>query len=121
MVLYHHIIVRGSSGVSGSPSGAAGHTKSGSDVNTSSTGVTSPPRMLLLPHQAHRWQESEYVKYISEHTEVENRRLVEAVAKDWDARHSKEGDDASARMTEAEAEVEAVKLLKEVLARDKQG
>ena len=113
MVLYHHIIVRGSS--SGGSSSAGGHSKSGSDASAAATAT------LLLPHQAHRWQESEYVKYISEHSEVENRRLVEAVVKDWDERHSKEGDGASARTTGAEVEVEAVKLLKAVLARDKQG
>lgn len=110
MVLFHHIIVRGSS--SSSSSSAGGHSKSGSDITAAS------PSTLLLPHQAHRWQESEYVKYISEHSEVENRRLVEAVVKDWDTRASKEGDENSeARATEKEA----ITLLKEVLARDKQG
>lgn len=61
-----------------------------------------------MPHQMHGWQEPEYVKYVSEHTETENKRLVQAVIKDWEDKGR----------PDADGEVgECVKLAKEVLQR----
>lgn len=40
--------------------------------------------VIPLPHQMHGWQEAEYVKFVCEHSDAENRRLVEAAVQSWD-------------------------------------
>ena len=67
--------------------------------------------VIPLPHQMHAWQEAEYVKFVSEHSEAEDRRLVESALKSWE-----EGDQKD---VSAEAK-ECADLLKTVLQRDRQ-
>jgi acetolactate synthase-1/3 small subunit len=66
---------------------------------------------IQLPHQMHSWQETEYVKFVSEHSDLENRRLIEAALKSWE-----EGD-----QTDASSEAkECASILHIVLQRNKQ-
>lgn len=66
---------------------------------------------LQLPHQIHRWTEAEYCKFVSEHTPVEGRRLVEGSLKDWEEK-GRPGEDAEAG--------ECVAVLRSILEREKQ-
>ena len=59
----------------------------------------------------HKWSEAEYCKFISEHGEVENRRLVEGSLKDWEAK-GRPGSDGEAG--------ECAAVLRSVLEREKQ-
>lgn len=46
---------------------------------------------VRLPYLIHGWSEAEYVKYITEHSNAESRRLLEGSLKEWEAKKSDEG------------------------------
>lgn len=66
--------------------------------------------VIPLPHQMHSWQESEYVKFVCEHSNAENMRLVEAALKSWEE---------SAQADASEEAKECARILQVVLNRDK--
>lgn len=66
---------------------------------------------LPFPHEMHKWTEAEYCKFISEHSDVENRRLIEGSLKEWESK-GRPGNDGEAG--------ECAAVLKAVLEREKQ-
>jgi hypothetical protein len=68
---------------------------------------------LPLPHQVHKWQEVEYCKFVTEHTALENMRLIEALIKDW--QNKKVKDD----LENSEEVRELVNTAMEVIDREK--
>lgn len=48
---------------------------------------------LPLPHQVHGWTESEYVRWLNEHSEVERIKMVRGVVQEWEKDHEGEGDE----------------------------
>jgi hypothetical protein len=66
---------------------------------------------LSLPHEVHKWTEAEYCKFISEHSEVENRRLIEGALKEWEEK-GRPGEDGDAG--------ECVRVLRSAMEREKQ-
>lgn len=66
---------------------------------------------LPLPHEMHKWQEAEYCKFVSEHSEVENRRLVEGALKEWESKGRPGGDGEAG---------DCAAVLKSVIEREKQ-
>ncbi|THH21356.1 hypothetical protein EW146_g175 [Bondarzewia mesenterica] len=68
--------------------------------------VRSP---VSLPHQLHGWQESEYVRWVEEHSEEEALTLIDSGLSHWEKITESEGNDPSAA-------IEYVQLARTVLA-----
>ena len=67
---------------------------------------------IPLPYEMHNWQEIEYCKYISEHTALENMRLVEAALTDWESSNRNSQD-------EHDEVTACIRIAREVMERER--